>query len=101
MARDYMSPFSHTPLEAITLYRKGMEQWNKGKYEPALKFLSYAVMLAPQFTVALCEMGRCYEKLGRYPEALSKFEKVLEINQAHTEADLSRKRVLEKMQHPK
>jgi tetratricopeptide (TPR) repeat protein len=42
-------------------------------------------------------MGHCYEKLGRFPEAVSKFDKVLEINKTHIEAEISRKRVLDKM----
>jgi len=32
-------------------------------------------MLAPTFTLALCEMGRCHEKLGQYPEALTNYNK--------------------------
>jgi tetratricopeptide (TPR) repeat protein len=92
-----MTSLNHIPLEAITLYRKALEQTNKGNQELALKHLSYAVMIAPEFSTALCEMGRCYEKLGRYSEALSKFDKVLQINQSHIEAEMNRKRILDKM----
>jgi hypothetical protein len=42
-------------------------------------------------------MGHCYEKLGRFPEAVSKFDKVLEINNTHIEAEISRKRIRDKM----
>jgi hypothetical protein len=42
-------------------------------------------------------MGHCYEKLGRFPEAVLKFDKVLEINKTHIEAEISRKRILDKM----
>jgi hypothetical protein len=42
-------------------------------------------------------MGYCYEKLGRYWEALSKFENVLEINPSHVEAEMSMKRIREKV----
>jgi tetratricopeptide (TPR) repeat protein len=47
--------------------------------------------------MALCEMGRCYEKLGRFPEAVLKFDKVLGINNSPIEAEISRKRILDKM----
>ncbi len=42
-------------------------------------------------------MGRCYERLGQYPEALSVVNEVLQINQTHIEAEMSRKRILDKM----
>jgi tetratricopeptide (TPR) repeat protein len=88
-------------MEAITLYRKAIEISGKGDHEQALKYLGNAVMLAPQFSPALCEMGRCYEKLGRFPEAISKFDKVLQIYPSHVEAEMNRNRVLEKMGNEK
>jgi len=92
-----MKPSSTIPYEAIILYRKALEQSSKGDHESALKYLSNSVTLAPNFTIALYEMGHCYEKLGRFHDAVSKFDKVLEINTTHIEAEISRKRVLDKM----
>jgi tetratricopeptide (TPR) repeat protein len=85
------------PLEAITLYRKAKELSGKGNHELALKYLSSAVMIAPLFASAICEMGYCYEKLGRFPEAALKFDKVLKIHPTHSEAEINRKRVMEKI----
>jgi tetratricopeptide (TPR) repeat protein len=92
-----MKSFNHVPLDAIMLYRKAIENLTRNNHELALKHLSNAVMIAPQFTTALCEMGSCYEKLGRYPEALSKFDKVLQIDPSHVEAEKNKNRILEKM----
>ena len=92
-----MKPLSTIPYEAIILYRKALEHSSKGDHESSLKYLSNSVTLAPHFTIALCEMGHCYEKLGRFPEAVLKFDKVLEINKTHIEAEISRKRILDKM----
>jgi tetratricopeptide (TPR) repeat protein len=92
-----MKPLRTIPYEAIILYRKALEHSSKGDHESSLRYLSNSVTLAPHFTIALCEMGYCYEKLGRFPEAVSKFDKVLEINNTHIEAEISRKRVLDKM----
>jgi tetratricopeptide (TPR) repeat protein len=92
-----MIPFHQIPLEAITLYRKSLELSGKGDYESALKYLSSAVMIAPQFATALCEMGHCYEKLGRFPEAASKFDKVLSLHPTHIEAEMNKRRVMEKI----
>ena len=58
-------------------------------------------MLAPQFTLAICEMGYCYEKLGRYLESISKFETVLKINPSHLEAEICKNRILEKLGNKK
>jgi tetratricopeptide (TPR) repeat protein len=96
-----MNSFNQIPLEAITLYRKSLEMSGRGNYESALNYLSNAVMIAPQFATALCEMGHCYEKLGRFPEAVSKFDKVLRIHPTHVEAEMNKKRVLEKIRSDK
>ena len=71
-----MIPLHQIPLAAIILYRMSLEVSVRGNHELALKHLSNAIMLAPQFTLAICEMGYCYEKLGRYLESISKFETV-------------------------
>jgi len=92
-----MNSYHQIPLEAITLYRCAVEMSSRGNHETALKNLSTAVLLAPQFAGALCEMGYCYEKLGRYPEAASKFDKVLQMYPSHGEAEMNKKRILEKM----
>jgi tetratricopeptide (TPR) repeat protein len=96
-----MNSFNQIPLEAITLYRKSLEMSGRGNYESALNYLSNAVMIAPQFATALCEMGHCYEKLGRFPEAVSKFDKVLRMHPTHVEAEMNKKRVLEKIRSDK
>ena len=69
----------------------------RGNYESALTYLGNAVMITPQFATAICEMGHCYEKLGRFPEAVSKFDTVLRIHPTHVEAEINKKRVLEKI----
>jgi tetratricopeptide (TPR) repeat protein len=92
-----MIPFHHIPLAAIVLYRMALEMSVRGNHELALKYLSNAVMIAPQFTLAICEMGYCYEKLGRYWEAVSTFENILKIHPSHVEAEMNKNRILEKM----
>jgi tetratricopeptide (TPR) repeat protein len=56
-----------TSLFAVILYRKALEQLNKGDYESALHHLGQIVRIAPGFIMALCEIGLCYEALGQYP----------------------------------
>jgi len=92
-----MNSFGQISLEAITLYRKALEKSGRGKHKEALKYLSNAVIIAPQFASALCEMGHCYENLGRFSDAVSKFDKVLKIHPSHAEAEINRNRILEKI----
>jgi tetratricopeptide (TPR) repeat protein len=92
-----MIAYQYIPLAAIILYRMALEASVKGNYELALKHLSNSVMIAPQFTVAICEMGHCYEKLGRHAEAVAKFENVLKIQPSHVEAEMNRNRILENL----
>ena len=92
---------SPIPLDAIMLYRRAIEYSKRKNHELALKHLNNAVIIAPQFTTALCEMGSCYEKIGRFPEALLKFDKVLQIDPSHIEAKKNKNRILEKMDQKK
>jgi tetratricopeptide (TPR) repeat protein len=96
-----MKSFHQIPLEAIILYRSAVELSWKGHHELALKNLTTAVTLAPQFTAALCEMGQCYKKLGRYPEALSAYDTVLQSFPSHAEAAMNRTWIREKMEEKK
>jgi tetratricopeptide (TPR) repeat protein len=95
--QDKMRTFDQIPLEAITLYRCALEMSGRGNHESALKNLSIAVVLAPKFALAYCEMGYCYEKLGRFHEAESKFDEVLKMYPSHGEAKMNKNRIREKL----
>ena len=88
-------------LEVLTLNRMAIEMSGRGNHDLALETLNIAVTLAPKFGSAVCEMGCCYEKLGRYPEAISKFETVLEMHPSHIEAKMNKNRILEKIRSDK
>jgi tetratricopeptide (TPR) repeat protein len=94
---EKMISLHQIPLAAIILYRMALGASIQGNHELALKYLSNAVMIAPQFTLAICEMGYCYDKLGRNLEAVSKFENVLKIQPSHVEAVMNKDRILEKI----
>jgi tetratricopeptide (TPR) repeat protein len=96
-----MNSFHEIPLEAIRLYMSAIELSWKGQHDLALKNLTTAVTVAPQFTAALCEMGQCYKKLRRYPEALSTYDRVLQSYPDHAEASLNRTWILEMMKEEK
>ncbi|HNX17221.1 MAG TPA: tetratricopeptide repeat protein [Methanoregula sp.] len=78
--------FTGVPLEAQSLYRKALDVKNTGKNEDALKYLKMAVSIAPHFCSAYNAMGNCLDELGRYNEAIKKYETVLKLNPGHAEA---------------
>jgi tetratricopeptide (TPR) repeat protein len=85
------------PLEAQYLYRHALDLSAEGKKEFALKYLKMAVFVAPHFCNAYNAMGNCLDELGRFGEAVKKYDKVLEINPLHTEAKLKRALVIKKI----
>ena len=56
-----------------------------------------AVSIAPQFCNAHNAMGNCLDEMGRYDEAMRKYEKVLELNPQHTEVRFKRAMIQKKI----
>ena len=78
------------PLEAQYMYHQALYLSIQGKKEEALKDFRRAVVIAPMFSEAWNAMGNCLDELGRYDEAVRKFDKVIEIDPHHAEARLKR-----------
>lgn len=68
------------PLEIQVLNRRAMEMSSHGNYLEALKIFSSVVFIAPRFARAQYEMGRCLENLGRYNEAIERFDKAKNLD---------------------
>jgi tetratricopeptide (TPR) repeat protein len=85
------------PIEAQFLYRKALEMSGQGRHEPALNCLKQVIMIAPCFTKAFCEMGKCLYHLGRYREAVIKYDKALEIDPSNQDAYRNKAMVLEEI----
>jgi tetratricopeptide (TPR) repeat protein len=77
---SYMKSIGAPSLEAQVLYRKALEMARQGRHAAALNVLRQVVMIAPRFTKALQEMGNTLNALGRYPEALTVYSRLLEID---------------------
>ena len=68
------------PIEAQYLYRKALELSKRGKNEAALRYFKQAVVIAPRYSKALCEMGNCLANLGQLDEALAKYHRAIQID---------------------
>jgi tetratricopeptide (TPR) repeat protein len=76
------------PLEAQYLYRRAQEMAASRKFDMALKCLKQAVCIAPHFSKAYHEMGRCLEELGRPDEASEKYCRELQAGPLYAETRL-------------
>jgi tetratricopeptide (TPR) repeat protein len=74
------------PIEAQYLYQKALELSKTERYESALRYFRQAVVIAPRYAKAICQMGDCLEKLGRYNEAVAFYERTLSIDPLNTDA---------------
>jgi tetratricopeptide (TPR) repeat protein len=83
-------------LEAQVLYRQALEMAGTGRYDEAVHVFQNVVTIAPRFTRALMELGKCLDALGRYPEARAAYDRVLEIDPQIEEASARRDSVTRK-----
>jgi tetratricopeptide (TPR) repeat protein len=90
-------PNNGIPLEAQYLYRHAQDLSMVGKKEDALRYLKMAVVIAPRFCKAYNAMGNCLDELGRYEDAIRKYDKVIDIDPLHAEARFKRTLVIEKL----
>ncbi len=68
------------PLEIQVLNRQAKEMSGHGNYRDALKIFSQVVYIAPHFARAQYEMGRCLEGLGRFKEAVERYDQAMQLD---------------------
>ena len=73
------------PIEAQYLYRKAMELSVQGQIGMALTYFKQAIVIAPRYTQAYYQMGNCLARLGRYTEAIEKYQQAIRIDPSSPE----------------
>ena len=63
--------------------RTGIDLFIKNEFEMAASAFELAVNLQPQNFFSHYYLGRCYRRLGKYPEAIRSFTKAIERNSLH------------------
>ena len=79
------------------MFRNAVEPADRGRHTHALLYLKQAVIIAPAYTRAFLEMGRCLEELGRYEDALEKYDRALKIDPSCSETGKRKARILAKI----
>ena len=67
-------------------FASGVEQFDAGRYEEALKSFLAAAVANPRDAEALFDVGATYEKLGRHAEAAAAYRGALELRPAYAKA---------------
>jgi tetratricopeptide (TPR) repeat protein len=68
------------PLEAQYLYQRGLEMISQQQEDIALVYFKQAVFIAPGFSKAYRELGKCLTRLGRTEEASVYYMKASRID---------------------
>ena len=72
---------AHKPSKAaVTAFKRGVRAWDKGQYDQALRYLTEAVRLDPDFVDARVDLGTVYAKTFRPEEALEQYGLALAVD---------------------
>jgi tetratricopeptide (TPR) repeat protein len=82
------------PIEAQYLYRKALEMAGQGKDTTALKYYRQALIIAPNYSKVLFEMGNSFAHLGMYAEALDMYDRAIHIEPGAAEIHKKREDVI-------
>src|ERR1700679_4152196 len=86
--RELNSAIENGEETAEVFAAKGHVQFELEQYADALKTYERLLAVAPRHPTANFNLGICYEKLGRWPEASDAFSKALETDPQREEAQL-------------
>ena len=77
-------------IEAQYLCRKAEELARHERYDTALIYFRQAVVIAPAYTKAICEMANCETHLGNHKEAVRLYNRAIAIDPALEKARVQR-----------
>ena len=72
---------SQTSREAIHIYCIGMDYYEKGQYDQAIKSFTKSLEIDPKYFLAYLNRGDVYYEKGQYDLAITDLTKALEIDQ--------------------
>ncbi|HBB98414.1 MAG TPA: hypothetical protein DC054_23785 [Blastocatellia bacterium] len=81
--------FAGVPKPALEAYQKGTAAAQKGDSKAAVEFLNQAVTVAPNFELALSDLGSQYLKLFQWSKAEESFDALVKLKPADAGAQLN------------
>jgi len=81
--------FAGIPKAALEAYQKGSAAAQKGDSKTAVQFLTQAVAAAPNFAMALSDLGSQYQKQLQWSKASETFEALVKLKPADAAAQLN------------
>jgi tetratricopeptide (TPR) repeat protein len=90
-------PFEARGDSTYTLYRRGIELLEDGSFEQAAEPLAEAARRAPEKSSVREALGRAYYRSGRFAEAATEFEAVVESHNVNDYAHFCLGRALTKI----
>jgi hypothetical protein len=81
--------FAGVPKAALEAYQKGTAAAQKGDSKAAVQFLTQAVTAAPDFALALNELGTQYEKQFQWSKAAETFTTLIKLKPTDASAQTS------------
>lgn len=85
--------------EAIRSYNDGIEAYNHGDAQGALRRFDRAIQLAPNYAAAYYNMGSIYYQLKQYGDAADMFQKAVKLSPTDSQAKYNLALSLEKLSH--
>jgi tetratricopeptide (TPR) repeat protein len=71
---------AHKPSKAaVKAFNRGVRAWDKGQYDEALRYLTEAVRLDPDYVEARVDLGATYAKTGLPEQALDQYEQAFKL----------------------
>ena len=71
--------FAGIPKSAVDLYKKAQESSQKNEYKKSVDFLNSALAQAPNFALALSDLGMAYLKLNQMDKAAETYATLLKV----------------------
>ncbi len=86
------------PAEAMTYFEQAREAYRQGRYPDAATDLERALVLDPNAPALLFNLGRVYELMGRYDEAIDIYTRLQAITPVTEQAERGRtEQILERL----
>jgi len=77
---------AHTPESVQSIFQKGIQEYNSGNLEEALKYFIKVQVSTPNEPTIAYNVASTYRRLNQMPQAIEAYKKTIELNPNHLDA---------------